>query len=107
MQISVFHLFSLEKRLSASIGFQLPTGCPCLRQAGAPCQPYMGAMRSLSGLPSETVTFTRILVNFIKSYFTERVAMEKHISATDAVREFSELLNRVKFRGERYIIERR
>ena len=32
--------------------------------------------------------------------------MEKHISATDAVREFSELLNRVKFRGERYIIER-
>jgi antitoxin (DNA-binding transcriptional repressor) of toxin-antitoxin stability system len=33
--------------------------------------------------------------------------MEKHISATDAVHEFSELLNRVKFRGERYIIERR
>ena len=32
--------------------------------------------------------------------------MEKHISATDAVREFSELLNRVKFRGERYIIVR-
>ena len=32
--------------------------------------------------------------------------MEKHISATDAVREFSELLNRVKFRGERYIIDR-
>jgi prevent-host-death family protein len=32
--------------------------------------------------------------------------MEKHISATDAVREFSELLNRVKFKGECYIIER-
>jgi antitoxin (DNA-binding transcriptional repressor) of toxin-antitoxin stability system len=32
--------------------------------------------------------------------------MEKHISATDAVRDFSELLNRVRFRGEHYIIER-
>ena len=32
--------------------------------------------------------------------------MEKHISATDAVRDFSDLLNRVRFRGEHYIIER-
>jgi prevent-host-death family protein len=32
--------------------------------------------------------------------------MEKRITATQAVRDFSELLNKVKFKGERYIIER-
>jgi len=32
--------------------------------------------------------------------------MEKHISATRAVREFSEVLNTIKFKGTRYIIER-
>ena len=32
--------------------------------------------------------------------------MEKHITATKAVREFSELLNTVRFKGNRYIIER-
>jgi len=32
--------------------------------------------------------------------------MEKHISATQAVRDFSELLNTIKFRGAHYIIER-
>ncbi|MFZ0133657.1 MAG: hypothetical protein WAK95_14045 [Desulfobacterales bacterium] len=32
--------------------------------------------------------------------------MEKRISATRAVREFSELLNTIKFNGTRYIIER-
>ena len=32
--------------------------------------------------------------------------MEKRISATRAVREFSELLNTIKFRGVNYIIER-
>ena len=32
--------------------------------------------------------------------------MEKHITATQAVREFSELLNKIKFKGDRYIIER-
>ena len=32
--------------------------------------------------------------------------MEKHISATQAVRDFSELLNTIKFKGFHYIIER-
>lgn len=32
--------------------------------------------------------------------------MEKHISATRAVRDFSELLNTIKFKGVHYIIER-
>ena len=32
--------------------------------------------------------------------------MEKHISATRAVREFSEVLNTIKFKGAHYIIER-
>ncbi len=32
--------------------------------------------------------------------------MEKHISATRAVREFSEVLNTIKFKGVHYIIER-
>ena len=32
--------------------------------------------------------------------------MEKHISATRAVRDFSELLNTIKFKGAHYIIER-
>ena len=32
--------------------------------------------------------------------------MEKRISATRAVREFSEVLNKIKFKGIHYIIER-
>ena len=32
--------------------------------------------------------------------------MEKHISATRAVREFSEVLNTIKFKNAHYIIER-
>jgi hypothetical protein len=32
--------------------------------------------------------------------------MEKHISATRAVREFSEVLNMIRFKGVHYIIER-
>ena len=32
--------------------------------------------------------------------------MEKRISATQAVREFSEILNSIKFKGTHYIIER-
>ena len=32
--------------------------------------------------------------------------MEKRISATQAVRDFSELLNTIKFKGVHYIIER-
>jgi antitoxin (DNA-binding transcriptional repressor) of toxin-antitoxin stability system len=32
--------------------------------------------------------------------------MEKRISATRAVREFSEVLNTIKFKGVQYIIER-
>jgi antitoxin (DNA-binding transcriptional repressor) of toxin-antitoxin stability system len=32
--------------------------------------------------------------------------MEKTISATEAVRDFSTLLNHIKFRGDRYIIKR-
>jgi antitoxin (DNA-binding transcriptional repressor) of toxin-antitoxin stability system len=32
--------------------------------------------------------------------------MEKHITATQAVREFSEILNTIRFRGADYIIER-
>ena len=32
--------------------------------------------------------------------------MEKRISATRAVRDFSEVLNSIKFKGDQYIIER-
>ncbi len=32
--------------------------------------------------------------------------MEKRITATQAVRDFSEILNKIKFKGEHYIIER-
>ena len=32
--------------------------------------------------------------------------MESHISATQAARSFSELINRVKYRGEEFVIER-
>jgi antitoxin (DNA-binding transcriptional repressor) of toxin-antitoxin stability system len=32
--------------------------------------------------------------------------MEKHISATRVVRDFSEVLNTIKFKGVHYIIER-
>lgn len=32
--------------------------------------------------------------------------MQSRISATDAVRNFSDLLNRVRYRGEEFIIER-
>jgi prevent-host-death family protein len=32
--------------------------------------------------------------------------MDKYISATDAARNFSELLNKVSYRGDTYIIER-
>jgi len=32
--------------------------------------------------------------------------MEKLITATEAVKDFSALLNRIKFRGDRYIIQR-
>ncbi len=32
--------------------------------------------------------------------------MEKHISATRAVRDFSEILNTIKFNGFHYVIER-
>ena len=32
--------------------------------------------------------------------------MEKRITATQAVRDFSEILNKIKFKGDHYIIER-
>jgi antitoxin (DNA-binding transcriptional repressor) of toxin-antitoxin stability system len=32
--------------------------------------------------------------------------MKFHLSATQAVRQFSELLNRVRYRGEEFVIER-
>ena len=32
--------------------------------------------------------------------------MEKEITATEAVRDFSDLLNRIRFRGDHYIIKR-
>jgi hypothetical protein len=32
--------------------------------------------------------------------------MEKHITATEAVRRFSEILNSVNYRGDRYVIMR-
>ena len=32
--------------------------------------------------------------------------MKSHLSATQAVRQFSDLLNRVRYRGEEFIIER-
>lgn len=32
--------------------------------------------------------------------------MESHISATDAARTFSDLLNRVRYRGETFVVER-
>ncbi len=32
--------------------------------------------------------------------------MKKHISATRAVRDFSEVLNTIKFKGAHYVIER-
>ena len=32
--------------------------------------------------------------------------MEKNISATEAVRKFSEILNSIKYRGEHYVIVR-
>ena len=32
--------------------------------------------------------------------------MDKHVTATQAVRKFSEILNTIKFRGAHYIIER-
>ncbi|UCD81958.1 MAG: hypothetical protein JSW26_11180 [Desulfobacterales bacterium] len=32
--------------------------------------------------------------------------MDKHVTATQAVRKFSEILNTIKFRGTHYIIER-
>ena len=32
--------------------------------------------------------------------------MEKHITATEAVRRFSEILNSVNYRGERYVVMR-
>ncbi|MBI3183682.1 MAG: antitoxin [Myxococcales bacterium] len=32
--------------------------------------------------------------------------MESHISATEAARSFSELLNRVRFRGDSFVVER-
>ena len=32
--------------------------------------------------------------------------MDKHVTATQAVRKFSEILNTIKFRGDHYIIER-
>jgi hypothetical protein len=35
-----------------------------------------------------------------------RDKMEKTISATEAVRDFSTLLNHIRFRGDRYIIKR-
>jgi antitoxin (DNA-binding transcriptional repressor) of toxin-antitoxin stability system len=36
----------------------------------------------------------------------EERAMEKVITATEAVKDFSALLNSIKFRGEHYIIQR-
>ncbi|MBI9085586.1 MAG: type II toxin-antitoxin system Phd/YefM family antitoxin [Desulfobacterales bacterium] len=38
--------------------------------------------------------------------FYRSVAMEKHISATEAVRSFSEILNTISFNGTHYVIER-
>ena len=35
-----------------------------------------------------------------------QIIMESHISATDAVRNFSDLLNRIRYRGEEFVIER-
>jgi antitoxin (DNA-binding transcriptional repressor) of toxin-antitoxin stability system len=32
--------------------------------------------------------------------------MEKHVTATEAVRRFSEILNSVNYRGDRYVIMR-
>lgn len=32
--------------------------------------------------------------------------MESRVSATEAVRSFSELLNRIRYRGEEFIVER-
>jgi antitoxin (DNA-binding transcriptional repressor) of toxin-antitoxin stability system len=32
--------------------------------------------------------------------------MKSHISATEAVRSFSELMNRVRYRGESFVVER-
>src|SRR5262245_36172221 len=37
---------------------------------------------------------------------TRRVAGARRLSATDAARRFSEVLNRVAYRGERFVIER-
>ena len=34
------------------------------------------------------------------------IFMKSHVSATQAVRQFSDLLNRVRYRGEEFIIER-
>lgn len=35
-----------------------------------------------------------------------QIIMKSHISATDAARRFSDLLNRVYYRGEEFVIER-
>jgi prevent-host-death family protein len=39
-------------------------------------------------------------------YEIRKTAMEKAVSATEAVRKFSEILNSVKYRGESYTIVR-
>jgi antitoxin (DNA-binding transcriptional repressor) of toxin-antitoxin stability system len=36
----------------------------------------------------------------------EAILMEKHISATRAVKDFSEVLNTIKYKGVHYVIER-
>ena len=38
--------------------------------------------------------------------FVEVIFMEKHISATRAVKDFSEILNTIKYKGVHYVIER-
>lgn len=39
-------------------------------------------------------------------FYDNQIIMERRISATEAARSFSELLNRVRYRGEEFVIER-
>jgi hypothetical protein len=58
-----------------------------------------------SGFCRNDIITLLFYVKYDYNIFQKGVVMEKTISATDAVRKFSEILNSIKYRGDLYFIK--
>jgi antitoxin (DNA-binding transcriptional repressor) of toxin-antitoxin stability system len=103
---------SAPRKAASSINAALRhvDGCP----AANPSAPLVGDHDEARGFPVQHVGPTSCtqrfpfqgLAPFDGEVSDYHVPMESHISATEAARTFSDLLSRVRYRGESFVIER-